>query len=106
MDKLEAIFSLITETGLKCVYRAWPEGKAPALPFVCYLERGSDNFAADNSVYLPVSDFDVELYSREKDPTSEALIEGALNSAGIVWEKIEDYIESERCCIVTYSFQF
>ena len=104
MERLEALFEMISTSGLPCVYRAWPEGNAPALPFVCYLERGSANFAADSVVYTRVDNIDVELYTREKDPASEALVEGALS--GVVWEKTEDYLDDERCYMVTYSFQF
>ena len=104
MDRIETLYAMIAAAGFPTVYRAWPEGEAPALPFVCFLERGSDNFAADNSVYYGKGEVDVELYTRDKDPASEALIETALDS--VVWEKTEDYIESERCYMVTYSFQF
>lgn len=104
MTRLETLYSMISGSGLNCVYRAWPEGRAPTLPFVCYLERGSDNFAADNSVYLAKGEVAVELYTREKDPDSEARVETAL--AGVVWEKTEEYLESERCYMVTYSFDF
>ena len=103
MDKHKTIYTAVTSAGLPCVYRAWPEGEAPSLPFVCYLERGSDNFAADNSVYLDVDSFDVELYTKEKDPSVEATLEAALSS--FVWEKTETYIDTERCYQIVYSFE-
>lgn len=104
MERLEALFEMISAAGFPTVYRAWPEGKAPALPFVCFLEVGSNNFAADDVVYLGKGEVNVELYTREKDPVAEARVEAALS--GVVWEKTEDYIESERCYMVTYSFEF
>ena len=104
MDRYEKLYAMISAAGIPTVYRAWPEGRAPSLPFVCYLERGSDNFAADTAVYFPKGEVAVELYTQEKDPLAEARIEAALS--GVVWEKTEDYIESERCYMVTYSFDF
>ena len=35
----------------KVAYRAFPVGEAPSLPFVTYLERSQDPFAADNAAY-------------------------------------------------------
>ena len=58
---------------------------------------------ADNEVFLPVEAFDISLYTREKDPKSEAKMEAALG--GIVWEKAETYVDSERCYIVIYSIE-
>ena len=81
----------------KVVYLAWPEKEAPALPYVCYLESDSDNFAADNIVYHARKKVQIELYSKYKDPTSEALIENALTSAGIFYESTDTYLEDEKC---------
>ena len=104
MDKYKTLFQALAGTHLPTVYRAWPEGQAPALPFVCYRERGVANFAADNTAYTSAVDFDVELYSREKDLASEALVEGVLSSFG-VWGKTETYIDSEKCYCIVYTIQ-
>jgi len=44
----------------------------------------------------------VELYSKTKDPTSEALIEGLFDANEIYWDKTETYIESEGLYQVLY----
>lgn len=100
---LENIKSLLDTTVLPVTYRAWPENAAPPLPFICYLYKGSNNFVADGRVYFPVSQLHVELYSKLKDPASEALVEAALD--GIVWVKSEVYIESEKCYKITYEIE-
>ena len=89
----------------KVAYRAFPEQRAPALPFICYLERSSDNFVADNRVFHKISQVDVELYTDIKEPDTESKVESALDDAGLPWAKSEDWIESERCFLITYTIE-
>lgn len=103
MHNLKDIYSLLAATGIPTVYRAWPVGSAPDFPFICYLETGTNNFMADNKVYQKITDLDIELYTREKDPATEALVEQAL--AEIPWDKTEVYIDSERCYEIVYSIE-
>lgn len=89
----------------KVVYRAWQNGKAPPLPFICYLETGSDNFAADGYAYARIKRVDIELYTENKDPATEALIENALDLAGIYWESTETYIDDEKMYEKVYEIE-
>lgn len=98
---LADLFSQLLTTGLPVAYDAFPIGAAPALPFICYRETDSDNFIADNGVYLPVENIDVELCTETKSPATEALVEAAL--IGFAWEKTEEFIPDERMFIITYS---
>lgn len=102
---LRQIKSVLESTGLPVVYDFWPEGAAPALPWICYREAGSNNLAADGIVFLQIRDIEIELYTRSKDPTSEAAVERALTDAGIYWEKSETYIETEHCFEVIYEIE-
>ena len=86
----------------KVAYRAFPKGKAPALPFICYMATQTNNFKADNKVYTVIQSVDIELYTRRKDVTTEALVESALDNANIVWDKYEDYITDEDMYMITY----
>ena len=102
---LSSIYTMLTSiTGFsgKVSYRAFPAGSAPALPYIVYLCGYSDNFAADDQVYVPIEHITIELYSERKDEASEALVEGALNRAGLVWEKSEEQIDSELMLEVVY----
>lgn len=105
LAELYAILSGITGFDKKVAYRAFPAGKAPELPFICYSVTGSDNFFADCKVYEVIHAIDVELYSKNKDVTSEGLIESALNDNNIGWNKYEEYISSEDVYEVVYSFE-
>lgn len=101
---LESLLTILTDTKLPVTYEAWPIGYAPALPWICYRCVDSDNFAADNSVFFPITNVDVELYTETKDPTTEATVEAVL-AEHFVYEKSEDYIPDERMYQITYSIQ-
>ncbi|MBD8925216.1 MAG: hypothetical protein EGR89_04285 [[Eubacterium] rectale] len=96
------IKNVIDTTGLPVTYYAWPKNEAPALPYICYRVRDR-NTAADGKVYFQVKHIVIELYTKNKDEESEQKIEEAL--IDYVWTKDEDYIESERCFLITYELE-
>lgn len=87
--------------GLPLAYRFFPEGAAPGLPYVVWYIGGETNFPADGENYYNVKQLTVELYTKLKDPSSEAAVEAALNNLG-VWSKTEEYIDSEKCYQIVY----
>lgn len=100
---LSELGALLKTTGLPVSYRAWPENGAPPLPFVCYLEAGSNNFSADGVVYCPIKRVQVELYTKLKDPEAEDKVEAALSS--FFWEKTETYLDTEKCFQILYEIE-
>lgn len=103
LSNLYTILTGIRGFSKKVAYRCFPVGQAPALPYICYEVDDSRNVIGDNEVIKEILDVDIDLYSRKKDTTSEGLIEAALKTAKIPWNKTETYIESEDCIMVTYS---
>lgn len=97
--------TVLRTTNLPVVYRAWPPGKAPALPYLVFLAIRSSNMYADGVVYLPITHYQVELYTAEKDLDAEQLVENALGAAGIPWEKSETYVESEGFFEILYEIE-
>ena len=100
---LEELRAMLETTGLPVVYRAWPEGEAPPLPFLGYLAAYSNNFGADNRVYYNIRRIQVELYTKQKDPDTEDKVENALSS--FYWEKTEEYLDTERCYQILYEIE-
>jgi len=98
-DALKSIDGFST----KVAYRAFPVGKAPKLPFICYLCTETDNFEADNKVYHVLQNVDIELYTAKKSADTEALVEAKLDEIGLVWNKYEEYIDSEEMYEIIYS---
>ena len=100
---LSKLNSKLTAAGFPVTYRAWPEGKAPPLPFICYLCTDDDSLFADGLVYYSFSNVRVELYTKLKDSEAEANVEAALS--GFHWKKSETYIASERCYMILYEIE-
>lgn len=86
----------------KVAYRAFPVNEAPALPFICIMETETDNFTADSKVYQKRQFVDIELYVRDKDPDTESALEQMFYDNEIIWDKSEEYIESEEVFQITY----
>lgn len=105
LEYLYTILNGISGFTGKVAYHAFPVDAAPKLPFICYLVTDSNNFFADDTVAHEVLDVDVELYTKNKDLASEGLIESALNLNKIPWNKVESYIDSEQCYMITYSIR-
>ena len=103
LSELKSTLSSISGFSTKVTYRAWPVGKAPKLPFICYLATDTDNFDADNSVYHVVQNVDVELYIAKKSEATEARIEKKFNESGICWDKTEQFLDDENCYEILYS---
>lgn len=89
----------------KVAYRAFPVGKAPKLPFICYLCTNTDNFFADAQVFQVIQEVDIELYTAKKDETTERLVEAMLDENHLGWEKGEEYLDSENCYMITYTVE-
>lgn len=86
----------------KVTYHAFPEGEAPALPYICYQETDAEVIAADDENYIVKTSYDIELYEDRRDPTIEGLIETALNNANIIWHRYPEYIDGELMWQVIY----
>jgi hypothetical protein len=102
MDK---IITILDELGLPFAYDHFTEGEGPDPPFLCYRCPNSDNFAADGTVYFPITEIDIELYTDKKDPKIEKELEDLLVKSGIFFNKTETWIESEKLYEVLYSFE-
>lgn len=89
------IAQMLDGIGLPVAYYSFPEtGQAP--PFICYFYSGDNDFLADDSNYQKIDHLNIELYTDNKDFTTEATIEAALSGAGLVYTRAETYIDGEK----------
>ena len=102
---MDDLMQLMEEIGLPFAYDHFAEGESPVPPFITFLLPGSDNFAADGKVYLKIDEVHIELYTDEKNPETEALVEDVLDAHEIFYDKSEVWIESEKLYEVLYSFE-
>ena len=54
---------------------------------------------------MKINEVHIELYTDEKNPETEALVEDVLDEHEIFYEKTEVWIESEKLYEVLYSFE-
>ena len=102
---MDDLMQLMEELGLPFAYDHFAEGESPVPSFITFLLPGSDNFAADGKVYLKINEVHIELYTDEKNPETEALVEAVLDAHEIFYDKSEVWIESEKLYEVLYSFE-
>ena len=102
---MDELMEMMRETGLPFAYDHFAEGESPKPPFITFLLPGSNNFSADGKVYLKIHEVHIELYTDEKNPETEALVEDVLDAHGIFYDKSEVWIESEKLYEVLYSFE-
>ena len=97
----EDVMQMLAETEIPFAYDHFAEGKSPDPPFICFFP-GSENFAADNVVFMEFSNLSIELYTDEKNPELEDRVEAVLNVHELFWNKSEVWIESEKLYEVLY----
>ena len=102
---MDELMEIMKETGLPFAYDHFAEGESPDPPFITFLLPGSNNFAADGKVYMKINEVHIELYTDEKNPETEALVEDVLDEHEIFYEKTEVWIESEKLYEILYSFE-
>ena len=102
---MDDLMQLMEEIGLPFAYDHFAEGESPEPPFITFLLPGSDNFAADGKVYWKITEVHIELYTDEKNPETETLVEAVLDAHEIFYDKTEVWIESEKLYEVLYSFE-
>ena len=102
---MDEIIRILKESGIPFAYDHFAEGESPDPPFICYLLPESDNFSADGKVYLKIFVVHIELYTDEKSPATEQILEDVLDAYEIFYEKSEIWIESEKLYEVLYTFE-
>ena len=71
MTPLEEIKKMLGKSGFPVAYHSFPEGEAPAMPYIIYITPYSNNFKADGKVYSSSRHIQIELYTRHKDMHAE-----------------------------------
>ena len=97
------IATLVDGIGYPYAYYQFEKETAKDPPFICFFYPENNDFLADNTNYAHITELTIELYTDNKDFTAEAAVESALEAAGLVYEKDESYIDSERMYMITYT---
>ena len=101
-DVVAMLNAIKAEYNIPFTYYSFPEKKAPMLPYITFDYPQSRNIASDDSVYQRVDSLVIELYTRNKDFALEENVESFFKSYKLVWDKTEEYIDSEDMFVMTY----
>lgn len=98
---------MLTSAGYSIAYQAFPIGQAPTTtPFMIYFYDGSDDFMAENTNYVNISNLVVELYtSGAREFASEAAVEAILKANHLTYSKNEEYIDDIAMYRITYEME-
>ena len=99
MTKTE-VANLVASFGFSWRYSHF--SKTPAPPYVVYYYPAENDVFADDGNYVNKRQLFVELFTKTKDDTSEATIEGKLKTAGLTWYKQTDFLNDEKLFQTTF----
>lgn len=94
--------TMLDSIGVEYAYYQFSEDTAVPPPFICFYYSGDNDLLADDTNYQKIRHLNVELYTDAKDFTLENTIETTLNQNGLVYRKLESYIDTEKLMMVTW----
>ena len=95
------LFKTLSEV-CKGTYVAYQRGKAPPLPWFAYKRENGEEGYADDTNYIRIPRYRVELLFKENDPDLVDAFEAALSRVG-TWRLYDaDYVDSEDCLMHDY----
>ena len=97
------IANLIASFGFSWRYSHFSQ--TPETPYVVYYFPNDNDVYADDSNYVNKRALHIELFTKAKDPTSEATIEAKLKEAGLTWYKQTDFLNDELLFQTTYELE-
>ncbi|WP_213997277.1 hypothetical protein [Tepidanaerobacter syntrophicus] len=98
---IQELYTKLTSTGLPVAYGSFTAPKKP--PFITYQFANSNDFIADSKNYADIARWRVELYTADKDISSESKVEQALSD--FVYTKAEYWIDEEKMFQIVYEFE-
>lgn len=99
----QQVAAMVRSIGVPYAYYQFPDGTGQACPFICFFFSDSNDLAADDTNYQKIRTLNIELYTDNKDFTLEETVETVLNSNGLVYDRSESYLDSERMFMVVYT---
>lgn len=71
-------------------------------PFILYRNDDTETFKADDKTYYKENSYIVDLVTEKKDVSVEEQLETIFNNNNIPFDKVEDYIESQKIFQIRY----
>lgn len=101
MMTTEKIIQLLNEYDVPSTFSHFSKQMQP--PFIAYTVPNTDNFNADNIVYLNIDEIQIELYTRQNTLLEEKKLEDYMTKNRIIWEKTsQSWIDDEKVMMSIY----
>ena len=99
----EQVAQMVDSFGVPNCYYQFTNDTEVVPPFVAYYYNQSADLIADNTNYAKINSLIIELYTDNKDFDLEQTIETTLNDNGLVYSRVENYLDSERMYMVVFT---
>lgn len=82
-------------------FEQYPDSKV-TLPFIIYRNNDSFTQKAEDTTWLRINNYIVDLATEKKDTALEATLENLFTTYNLPFDKEEDYLEDERIYQIRY----
>lgn len=100
---LAELNTALRATGYPVAYSHFKSEVTP--PYIAYIFAYSSDLIADNTNFVEIGNFQVELYTTIKDLTAEGKVQTTLKNLGLVYSKSETFLETEGLFQIMYDIQ-
>lgn len=97
------VATMVASIGLPYAYYEFPDDTQREPPFVCFFFTDNNDMMADNQNYTDTRTLVIELYTRQKDFTTESTIRGILNSNELPFSQESDFLTDEHLYITIFT---
>jgi hypothetical protein len=97
------LYQALKSIGYPVAYGSFSSPVTP--PFITYQFAYSNDMMADNINYVPIENFQVELYTDKKDLATEQKVQDKLKELGLPYRKFETYLDEEKVYQILYEIQ-
>jgi hypothetical protein len=97
------LYQALKSIGFPVAYGSFTNPVTP--PFITYQFAYSNDMMADNINYVPIENFQVELYTDKKDLAAEKKVQDKLKELGLPYRKFETYLDEEKMYQILYEIQ-
>jgi len=102
------LFRALKSLGMPVAYSHFegtPTNPVPPPPFITYQFAYSNDMIADNRNYVEIGNFQIELYTKNKDLDREKLVQDKLKELQLPYSKVEAWLNDEKLLQVIYEIQ-
>lgn len=96
--------AMLKTLGLPVAYHHFKAFVSP--PYIVFLASGGAGWGADDKNFVKRVNYQVELYSKEKDQENQDKLEALFDERGIEYGVSEEFIESEKLYQAVYTIEF